>query len=179
MIRQPIENKIATALGFYAQHAGELFCHEPFLALLRAYRAAIEESGAAMRDLGVAGKCGECSGAGPGSCCSRGVEDWYDSVQLLVNLLMGCDLAETRPLAADCHFVGPQGCTLVARHYFCVHFLCPTLMEQLGHATTKRLLAVVGQELSIGSQLEQQLHHWMLSRKKSPKSLPYRRMDTR
>jgi hypothetical protein len=164
MIRETTQHRIDAASGLYAQHAAELAKHAPFVALLRAYRAAIDQSGAAMGELGVAGKCGDCAAEGPGSCCSQSVEDWYDSMLLFVNLLLGCDLAETRPLAVDCHFVGPQGCTLVARHYFCVQFLCPALKEQLGRAGTQRLLAVVGQELLLGSQLEQLLHRWLQSR---------------
>jgi len=151
------EDKISKALAYYAQYGHHLENDGPFNQLLSRYRRAIDVSTETMRRLGIAGHCAECAGNGPGSCCSRGVEDWYDAMLLFVNLLLGCDLREVRPQSADCHFVGPNGCTLLARPYFCVHYLCPALTDQLGPATIEQLLAVVGEELKLGSEVEQYL----------------------
>ena len=158
------EDKISKALAYYAQHAHSLQSDDPFTQLLSRYRRTIADSAKTMRELGVAGQCGDCADNGPGSCCSRSVEDWYDPMLLFVNLLLGCDLQEVRPLAVDCHFVSPNGCTLLARHYFCVHFLCPALKDRLGPATTTQLLAVVGEELQLGWEVEQYLYRLLHSR---------------
>ena len=158
MHHRTTEEKIAKALAYYVRYAHSLESDDPFNQLLSRYRRAIAESAETMEKLGVAGQCGDCAGNGPGSCCSRSVEDWYDAMLLFVNLLLGCDLREVRPLSADCHFVGPAGCTLLARPYFCVHFLCPTLKDQLAPATIKQLLAVVGEELRLGWEVEKYLY---------------------
>jgi hypothetical protein len=158
--------KIAAAHVLYA-HLNQSQQHDAFDSLLFEYRAAIGRSAEAMRQLGVAGKCGKCAEDGPGSCCSRGVEDWYDPLLLCINLQLGCDLQESRPLPEGCHFIGRHGCTLLARHYFCVHFLCPALKHELAPAVTDNLLAVMGGELFLGAQVEQHLYRWVESRSRA------------
>jgi hypothetical protein len=158
------EDKISKALAYYAQYAHILHSDDPFTRLLSRYRRTIADSAKTMRELGVAGQCGDCADNGAGSCCSRGVEDWYDAMLLFVNLLLGCDLQDVRPLAADCHFVSPNGCTLIARHYFCAQYLCPALKDRLGPAVSKQLLAVVGEELKLGWEVEQYLYRLLNSR---------------
>jgi len=152
------EDKISKALAHFAQYGHHLENDGLFNQLLSRYRRAIDVSTETMHKLGIANHCRDCAGNGPGSCCSRGVEDWYDAMLLFVNLLLGCDLREVRPQSADCHFVGPNGCTLLARHYFCLHFLCPAVQERLGPATTSQWLAFVGEELQLGWEVEQYLY---------------------
>jgi hypothetical protein len=158
------EDKISKALAYYARYAHILHSDDPFTQLLSRYRRTIADSAKTMWELGVAGQCGDCADNGPGGCCSRSVEDWYDAMLLFVNLLLGCDLQEVRPLAEDCHFVSASGCTLIARHYFCVHFLCPALKDRLGPAANKQLLAVVSEELQLGWEVEQYLYRLVDSR---------------
>lgn len=61
----------------------------------------------------------------------------------------------------SCLFVGENGCKLMARHSFCVNFLCPDLLE--GFVSTQReiLSTVVGTELQAGWELEKVLRNWM------------------
>lgn len=145
------------------QHAGRLF--DRFGAALRAdaliqpllaaYAAAIDRSNARMREVGVVEACTDCATKGPGSCCFPGIEDGYDPVLLLINQLMGCPPPLEREVASSCFFVGPQGCRLKARYYFCLHYLCPDLMRLLGPAGAQDLLTTIGKELAAGWLLEQ------------------------
>jgi hypothetical protein len=163
--------RIAAAHVIYAQLQRSQQ-HNAFDSLLFEYRAAISRSAEAMLQLGVAGKCGECADSSPGSCCSRGVEDWYDPLLLCINLQLGCDLQESRRLPEGCLFVGRHGCTLIPRHYFCVHFLCPALKHELAPAVTDSLLAVVSGELLLGAQMEQHLYRWVESRSRADLAMP-------
>ncbi|HAA03889.1 MAG TPA: hypothetical protein DCZ69_17510 [Syntrophobacteraceae bacterium] len=165
MTGRTTDARIAEALGLYAQYAQILEADTAFMALLSDYHQAIACSADRMLELGVASQCQNCARHGPGSCCSRGIEDWYDPMLLFVNLLLGCDLREVRPLPGDCHFVGTNGCTLIARHYFCVQFLCPAFKDQLGPTVVGRLLAVVGEELQRGWEVEQYLYRVFNSRR--------------
>ena len=81
------------------------------------------------------------------------MEDWYEPTLPFVNRLLGCGSQEVQRLPADGHFVGPQDCTSGTRLHFRVRFLCPELKELLGSVVTKRLLAVLGEELHLGWQV--------------------------
>jgi hypothetical protein len=161
MFSQSTQHKVDRARELFAQHRQPIARDEHLQQLLTAYRRAIGQNGDLMNHLGVAKACGACAREPAGSCCSDSVEDWYDPLLLLLNLLMGCELGETRANPADCGFVGPRGCNLVARHYYCVHHLCPSLHRMLGPAASERLLAVTGVELFAGWQVEQGLTLWL------------------
>jgi hypothetical protein len=134
--------------------------------LLNRYREANQHCAATMRRLGAAKFCGSCATAGPGSCCSAHVEEWYDPLLLFLNCLLGCDLGKYRRQAEACLFQGPHGCQLMPRHSFCVNFLCPSLTAFLGQPNSQALLSVCGGELLAGWYLEQAIRQW--SRAKHP-----------
>ncbi len=163
VVQDSTREKIAKAREWFALHGTELQNDTKIKVLLGTYRSQIAHTAEVMQEIGVAAGCGVCAGEAPGSCCSDSVEDWYDPMLFFINMLLGCDLKEQRSLPTDCHFVGPDGCTLIARNYFCVHFLCPKLKKELGRGGIERLLAVVGHELYAGWQLEQMLYRWLQS----------------
>jgi hypothetical protein len=156
-----IEREIQNARRLYARWSEELSREKELLERLEKYREAIPQTLEQMLRAGVLGACASC-GAGPaGSCCFQGVEDWYDDILLLINLLLGLELPDQRELPGGCFFVGEKGCRLMARHAFCVNYLCPALAGTIGLEEKSNLLALSGQELLCGWELEMELRHWL------------------
>lgn len=151
---------IKKARSLYAVYGEALERDAGLNALVAAYREGILKTAASMREMGVVGGCTVCATEGAGSCCFQGIEDGYDHMLLLINLLLGCDIPNSREILENCFFVGEKGCKLIARYYFCIHYLCPDLQELLGQSRCKDLLSAVGEELSAGWELEQALHQW-------------------
>jgi hypothetical protein len=131
--------------------------------LLDVFCRAIENTGKAMIKAGVAASCTACAAKGPGSCCFPEIEENYDEIMLLINMLLGCRLPETHEVSNSCFFVGAKGCKLKAKYYFCIHYFCPQLQESLGSAGIEALLKVIGKELSAGWELERAIRQLGLS----------------
>jgi hypothetical protein len=152
-----LQEEIARARHIYAEHRERMFCDELICGLLAAYRDAILETGRLMEETGVIEACTRCAVEGPGSCCFQGIEEGYDYVLILINLLLSCDIPDTPEVQGSCFFVGENGCRLQGRFSFCLNYLCPDLQELIGPADRTRLLRTVGNELTAGWELEHAL----------------------
>ena len=127
-------------------------------ALFDRYRMELSRSREFMLDTGVVGCCTECArSTGFSGCCGRGIENWYDEILILVNLLMGVRVPSERHNRSGCLFLGPYGCTLKARYHFCVNYLCDTLKERLSDREAVDLGRQAGRELSLCLEIEQSL----------------------
>lgn len=158
--RQVIEAEIREALRLQERFGEALFHADEIRGLLENYREAIARTSGLMHRNGVVEGCTVCAAQPKGSCCFSGIEDGFDEVLLLINLLLGKELPDAPDLPESCYFVGKYGCKLAAKSYFCLHYLCPGLQEALGPAGCRELLRVVGEELSAGWELEQAVRRW-------------------
>jgi hypothetical protein len=156
-----IEEEINRAKRLYAHYGETLTTQEGLGALFDMYRKAIRKTQAVMQQLGVVETCSVCACKRSGSCCFQGVEEWYDHVLLLVNLVLGRQIPEFREVPGGCLFVGRRGCKLIARHSFCVNYLCPTLKDSKKTPPMKTLLSVSGDELYCGWELEKSIREWL------------------
>lgn len=156
-----IEKEIAKAKRLHDQY-GEAMIHDDGLFdLVEKYRKAILSTQELMREVGITEACTVCAGEGDGSCCYQGVEAWYDHMLLFVNLLLGVEISVFRDVQGGCLFVGSNGCTLLARHSFCVNYLCPSLKGQLNRSQTEQLISGTGAELYLGWELERSIQNWI------------------
>lgn len=155
-----VQRAISQAESLYARCGPAAGQVPQIRALLTRYGAAIAETRALMQRLGITAWCAACALEGFGSCCFSGVENQYDPLLLLVNLLLGCQLPAAQEIPGKCFFVGPYGCKLLARHYYCLRYLCPELLAYLGPSGSQAICAAVGAELSVGWELEQTLRQW-------------------
>lgn len=147
--------EISEARHLFQRYGNRLLSDPCVSRLLKQYRDAIAKTTRMMREMGMQGECARCAADGPGSCCFSGIEEGYDQILLLINLLMGCNIPDTREIAGSCTFLGPSGCKLRARYYYCVHFLCPRLHRAMDPLSVKELLRAVGEELHAGWEAEQ------------------------
>jgi hypothetical protein len=127
------------------------------------YQNNIDATNRLMHHGDIVKTCSACATEKAGSCCMQDVEEWYDPVLLLINLLMGVEFPASRELSGHCIFVGNRGCKLIARYPFCVNYLCPRLKALLGPAQTQRLMTVAGKELFSGWEAERYILNWLNS----------------
>ncbi len=156
-----IEEEIDRAKRLYAHYGEALIEQDGLGALLEKYRKAIGKTHEVMKQLCVVEACSVCARKGSGSCCFQGVEEWYDHVLLLINLVLGRQIPELREVPGGCLFVGSRGCKLIARHAFCVNYLCPPLKDSTRTPSVERLLSVSGDELFQGWELERAIRQWL------------------
>jgi hypothetical protein len=75
------------------------------------------------------------------------MEDHYDGVMLLVNLLLRIEI-EREPIdERSCPFLGPTGCRLAARDHVCVNYLCLKVRERISASAVAEMRRLQGQEL--------------------------------
>ncbi len=143
-----VEERIDLALTLYTRWEAELRHDGHVWLILDQLKKALEASRKTMSDLGIDLACARCDESSPeGSCCSIGLEDKFDAVLLLVNILLGADIPSSRARADSCYFLGPKGCALLARNMLCIDYLCPQLEKELGHEALVRMQTVAGKEI--------------------------------
>ncbi len=131
-------------------------------ALLEKLRRLIERTDSLMVDSGVVEACSRCARV-TGSCCFREMGQSYTDVQLLINGLLGCSFPQVAQYPGGCFFAGEKGCTLKARHAFCLNYFCPDLMNTPGTETVLEIQLQVGEQLLAGWELEFALGRFLTS----------------
>jgi len=128
---------------------GGLLVEDPSIsALLQKLRDCIDNTNQSMLTLGVVAECKNCEEKEGGSCCGSGIENKYDAVLLLINLLLGGSLQNHEPLGNSCFFLGKKGCKLTARHVLCVNYICDKLQKKLTREELIALQTCAGEELN-------------------------------
>ena len=114
------------------------------LAELRPHLAASRE---AMVAAGLVEGCRVCEEEEGGSCCGRGMEDHYDGVLLLVNLMLSAAVERERRDEESCLFLDSAGCRLLARDHICVNYLCAKARERISDPALAEMRRRQGLEL--------------------------------
>lgn len=158
---EPIEGKIRRAEDLRATY-GPAMRQDPAIAsLLQLYSREISKTWRLMHELDVITDCARCAAQNPGgSCCGSGIENWYDEFVLLINLLLWREIPVQRLEARNCLFLDTNGCKLLARHHFCVNYLCPHITTHLSPEAERSLRAQAGTELFLSWELERTLREW-------------------
>ncbi|MFP3867722.1 MAG: hypothetical protein ACLFUU_06135 [Desulfobacteraceae bacterium] len=161
MLKKGIRSEIRRANRLYERFGEAIRRDRRIGPCLDCYGQAIRQTRELNRRLGITAACTVCAREGPGSCCFPGVENQYDWGLLLVNRLLGVNLPESQEISGKCFFLGPWGCKLMARHYYCQRFLCPELQERLGPALCQQIRQTIEAELAVGWELEQSVSFWV------------------
>jgi len=130
-LSDPIAAKIAWAEAVYREHGAALRGDAAIAGLIERLGPAARASHDAMVAAGIVELCAACERDEGGSCCGAGLENRYDGVTLLINLLLGADLPAERRDVKSCQFLGPEGCLLTARDVICVNFVCQKITDQV------------------------------------------------
>jgi hypothetical protein len=150
-----IEQKITQARALYEAWGDQLRRDVLIRGLLARLEKNIGASMQAMRAFRVVQACRWCEEQGGGSCCGAGIENRYDPLQLLINLLLDVSLPDLRLYPDSCYFLDRDGCSLRARHVLCVNYLCTRLQQSMSQDEMNVLQAVIGEELDTGFALHE------------------------
>jgi hypothetical protein len=142
-----IQEKIEQAHNLLETCGSSLIEDPQIHALLRKLRDCIENTNQSMVTLGVVAECKNCEEREGGSCCGSGIENKYDAVLLLINILLGFSLENEKPSGNSCYFLGEKGCKLTARHVLCVNYMCQKLQKKLAREQLISLQTCAGAEL--------------------------------
>ncbi len=142
-----ITDKITLAQKIF-QSLGTKLKSDPVIAeMLKETVSKSQLSAQLMRELSVTELCRQCDEEEGGSCCGAGIENRYDAILLLLNLLAGIELPSAGFDEKSCYFLGQNGCVLKIRHTLCVNFLCSGIEESLSIEQLVRLQEVLGDEI--------------------------------
>jgi len=130
-LESPLDQKISWAREVLDRHRQALLGDEQLSEGLSMLKRVIHESREAMARAGIADLCRACELDEGGSCCGAGIEKHFGATLLLLNLLLGAALPETRHDPLSCFFLSEKGCTLLARHVICVNFLCQKITDSI------------------------------------------------
>jgi hypothetical protein len=156
-----IEDKIVMARDMYDSWSDQLKREPHILELMEKLERCLENSRKAMLELGIVETCKHCDEEEGGSCCGAGLENKFDTVLLLMNLLLGVSLPEKHRRPESCYLLTDKGCTLKVRLVLCVDFLCPKILNTMSHRDLIRLQQVSGDELTTGFMLYDALKRFM------------------
>ena len=137
----------AWALEQHRLHGARLREDEVVDRLLAELRAGVAASREAMIAAGLVEDCRTCEEQEGGSCCGRGMEDHYDGVLLLINLLLGAVIEAQWRDEESCLFLGSAGCRLPARDHICVNYLCMKVGERISPPALAEMRKRQGREL--------------------------------
>ena len=157
LLSSTIQVKASWAKDCFTQ-LGSMLTNDPVVVdLLKNLNEAIFLSRSAMANSGLASICRQCEVDDGGSCCGAGLEKRYSAGLLLINLLLGVALPETRYDENSCYFLGKNGCLLKARHAICVNYICSKISDKLDPDYLKPLREREGVELETVFRLNERI----------------------
>ncbi len=122
----------------------DLFLDEETESLLLKLDSAVSECLKFMKEEGVSSFCSEC---GELSCCGEGIENKFDAVTLLINLLLGVELPERREVIGGCFFLKRDGCSLRVKEVICINYLCEKIYKRLKLQNLIAVQKICGKEI--------------------------------
>ncbi len=150
----PILEKIDRARSYFFARGEEFRADPETASLLARLGCAIASAGEEMARAGITSMCRNCEENEHGSCCGSGIENRYDSVAILINLLLDCDLSGTGRIPGSCFFLGDHGCLLRSRHVICVNYIC----EKISCAAVPEKLAALREKEGVELETAFLLH---------------------
>lgn len=151
-----IEYKIALAYQLQTNFGHDLLQDKETRGQLLQLDQNIEATWNEMVSNGVVRECSDCA-VKEGSCCGAGMENSYDEVLLLINLLIGRTLPSQAYDTTSCYLLGENGCLLRAREVICVNYLCQRIYRSIQKEKLIHLQKIAGDELNSLFMLEQHI----------------------
>lgn len=143
----PVRERIQRARNFHISHGDRILGCSRIAGLLGTLMQRIDATRQALHELGISERCTQCDGEEGGSCCGAGIENKYDHVLLLINLLLGVSLPEYRYENRCCYFASRHGCVLKARHVLCVNYICSKIEQAVPLHSIIEMQRIAGDEL--------------------------------
>jgi hypothetical protein len=98
----------------------------------------------AMRSMGMFELCAECGAQPAGGCCSAKMANETDAMLMLINLSAGFEVSRKRDDGYECCFLGPRGCSLKFKPFYCLNYLCRQIYADSSSEQISRLQGATG-----------------------------------
>lgn len=151
-----VEAKIALAHQLHRQYGPGLAVDPQVVARLTDLTRLGAALAARMVAMDLGRLCGGCAARPDGGCCSAFMANETDAVLLLINLLQGHPVARQRDDDGECCFLGPTGCTLSPKPFFCLNYNCRAILAMVPDLVAPLVLAA-GAVLRCQTELERHL----------------------
>ena len=148
-VESPIDKKIRWACDCFNRYKNTFLSDKKTEQLLKKFHEASGECLNEMIRIGLVDECRRCEKEEGGSCCGAGIENRYSGTLLLINLLLGGKLPEKAYDSGSCFFLGPEGCSLFARHVICVNYICNKITDKISLQLISSLREKEGAALEI------------------------------
>lgn len=155
-----IEKNMVRAELWLKAHRQALLADREAVASLAELEARADFLAGFMTELLMAGICRECGSKPRGGCCSPEMGSDCDSLLVVMNHLAGCEVSLQRRDGVDCFFLGPHGCSLRFKPFFCLNYNCDKIKTTLGDKAVRELERHTGRLLSQQYLLEERLRNF-------------------
>nr|WP_321464726.1 hypothetical protein [uncultured Desulfobulbus sp.] len=122
------KEKLAEARALFSHLTTDARLDAPFLLKIEGLRNGCHELSTHMNTMQLGQLCCRCGSQPGGGCCSAYMADNTDSMQMVINLLLGVELSPREPADNDCCFLGPRGCLFMAKPIFCLNYNCTHIL---------------------------------------------------
>jgi hypothetical protein len=156
-IQHLIKDKIKFSTEVFEKNKALFFSDANLAKMLSDYEKAFENTQKSMSEIGMCDICADCAQNTGGSCCGDGIEDWFDSALILINLLLGVKIPEKRLIDKGCWFLGETGCLISAKHTICLNYLCKRLQSELSQEKLRSFQACMLKETELLFYLEERI----------------------
>ncbi len=146
--------KLQAALDLHECHAAHLNASPVIREELDRLRHGSHALSAHMQSMNLGRLCSQCAERPGGGCCSAYMADNTDSILLLINLLLGIPIQPRHNSAADCCFLGEQGCIFLIKPIFCLNYNCKAILDTTEDDRLQTLYRLAGAVLSRQTRLE-------------------------
>ncbi|MCL2458845.1 MAG: hypothetical protein FWF31_08390 [Desulfobulbus sp.] len=121
-------DKLATAKALHGKLASCPGVLPPLADELDRLRQECQALADQMEAMGLGRLCSRCAAQPGGGCCGASMADNTDAIQILINLLLGVQVAMQPENEEDCCFLGPAGCLFPAKPIFCLNYNCTHIL---------------------------------------------------
>ncbi len=156
-----IEDKLSWARYLFNRFGKKMKKDKIISRMLNQYRSRVNATWDAMQRFGIVEECTRCAIQDGGSCCGQGIENKFDVITLLINLLLDTHLPEKPWDPTGCWFLGKEGCLLTARHVICVNFICKRLYAAVSEEKIRSVQTAMQAETDAGFLLEEYIKSWL------------------
>ena len=108
--------------------------------------------------------CRACAAKPGGGCCSAYMANETDALLLLLNMLLGVEVASQRDDAVECCFLGQEGCILTVKPIFCLNYNCSHILTGNETLVLKNLEKAASAVLLAQTAVEKMLLERIFSR---------------
>jgi hypothetical protein len=153
--------KLVAARMLFADLADRLMASPLLREELDQLRRQAEMLNDQMRTMEMGQRCGRCAARPGGGCCSEAMAANTDSLQLLINLLLGVSVAQQPDSGENCCFLGAQGCLFLVKPIFCLNYHCTHILTNADPENLdilyQRVAAVLSRQTRIETLLLEEL----------------------